>query len=87
MFRILIKFSSLFETTIQEFGQIDILINSAGTNVTKPALEVTEKEWDHILDVNLKGLFFCCQEAAKVMIPRKQGKIINISSVGGVKVL
>ncbi len=79
------QISSLFETTIQEFGQIDILINSAGTNVTKPALEVTEKEWDHILDVNLKGLFFCCQEAAKVMIPRKQGKIINISSVGGVK--
>ncbi|OLO37899.1 hypothetical protein BTR23_13250 [Alkalihalophilus pseudofirmus] len=75
----------LFEKTLQQFGRIDVLINNAGANVTKPATEVTEEDWDMIYDVNIKGLFFCSQEAAKIMIKQNQGKIINISSVGGVK--
>lgn len=65
------------------FGQIDILVNNAGTNVLNKALEVTEEEWDRIMNLNLKGLFFCCQEVGKRMVQQKSGKIINIGSQMG----
>lgn len=61
-------------------GNIDILVNSAGINIQADALDVTEEQWDKILDTNLKGSFFCCQAVAKKMVPRKEGKIINITS-------
>ncbi|OLO37916.1 hypothetical protein BTR23_13345 [Alkalihalophilus pseudofirmus] len=77
----------LFNIVENEFGKVDVLINGAGVNVTKPAVDVTENEWDYILDINLKGLFFCCQRAAKMMMKQKNGKIINISSTGGIKPL
>ena len=76
---------NLFNIVKEEFGRLDVLVNNAGANVTKPALEVTEADWDYISDVNMKGLFFSCQEAAKMMKEQGSGKIINISSVGGVK--
>ncbi|WP_209123276.1 SDR family NAD(P)-dependent oxidoreductase [Alkalihalobacillus sp. BA299] len=76
---------NLFQVTMDEFGRLDVLVNNAGANVTKPAIEVTVEDWDYINDVNIKGLFFACQEAAKIMINQDGGKIINISSVGGVK--
>ena len=66
-----------------DFGGIDILVNSAGINIPQIAEEVTENAWDKILDVNLKGAFFCCQAVGKVMIRQKSGKIINISSQAG----
>jgi NAD(P)-dependent dehydrogenase (short-subunit alcohol dehydrogenase family) len=62
------------------FGKIDILVNSAGVVLRKLAEEVSEEEWDFVLDVNLKGLFFCCQMIGKEMIKKRKGKIINISS-------
>ncbi|WP_216829836.1 SDR family NAD(P)-dependent oxidoreductase [Alkalihalobacterium elongatum] len=77
----------LFDTVEKEYKSLDVLINGAGVNVTKPAVEVTENEWDYILDINLKGLFFCCQRAAKTMMSQNKGKIINISSTGGIKPL
>jgi len=66
-----------------DFGGIDILVNSAGINIPQIAEEVTENAWDKILDINLKGAFFCCQAVGKVMIGQKSGKIINISSQAG----
>lgn len=72
--------NNLIETTVKEFGTIDILINNAGVNIAKPALEVTENDWDTVLDLNLKSVFFTSQAAAKFMSDQKNGKIINIAS-------
>jgi len=57
-----------------------VLVNSAGFGFTKPALEVTEEDWDKVLDVHSKGTFFCCQVFGRRMIERGYGKIINLSS-------
>ncbi|MBT2728622.1 SDR family oxidoreductase [Bacillus sp. ISL-75] len=59
---------------------IDVLVNNAGINIPKPALEVTEEDWDRVLDTNLKGVFFCSQQTGKYMVSQRKGKIINIVS-------
>ncbi|MCE2465907.1 MAG: SDR family oxidoreductase [Dehalococcoidia bacterium] len=64
----------------EDLGGLDILVNNAGVRVRKLALEVTEDEWDFVVDTNLKGVFFCSQAAAKLMIGRGGGRIINIAS-------
>jgi NAD(P)-dependent dehydrogenase (short-subunit alcohol dehydrogenase family) len=61
-----------------------VLVNCAGFGFTKAALEVTEQDWDHVLDVHAKGTFFCSQCLGKMMIDRKYGKIINLSSTWSV---
>jgi len=66
---------------VDHFGRLDIAVNSAGINIRKPALEFTENDWDAIIGVNLKGLFFCCQEEARAMIGGGGGRIINVSSL------
>jgi NAD(P)-dependent dehydrogenase (short-subunit alcohol dehydrogenase family) len=71
----------LVKKTVVSFNRIDILVNSAGMNIRKPAEEVTEEDWDNLMDVQLKGVFFTCQEVGKVMIRQKKGKIINIASL------
>ncbi len=63
------------------FGHLDILVNAAGVNRRTPSLEVDEELWDWILDVNLKGMFFASQEAARLMRDQGRGSIINIASV------
>lgn len=75
--------NQMVELVKQEFGHIDILINNAGVGKNSPAFEVTEEEWDQVIDTNLKGVFFCSQAVAKVMKEQNYGKIINISSVAG----
>jgi NAD(P)-dependent dehydrogenase (short-subunit alcohol dehydrogenase family) len=68
----------------EELGHIDVLVNNAGCNIRKPAVDVTWDDWNTILDTNLRGTFFVAQAVAKRMIPRKYGRIINIGSVTSV---
>jgi NAD(P)-dependent dehydrogenase (short-subunit alcohol dehydrogenase family) len=66
------------------FGQIHILVNNAGMNIRKPALEVTWSDWNQILDTNLRGTFFVAQAVARHMIAKGYGRIVNIGSVTSV---
>ena len=67
----------------RELGPIDILVNNAGVNLPRPALEVSEDQWDTILDTNLKGAFFCAQRVGRTMVARRGGRIVNIASAAG----
>jgi len=72
----------MVRSAIEEFGRIDVLVNNAGVIGEKPMMEMTEEDWDRVLDTNLRGVFFCSQRVAREMIERKEGgKIINNSSV------
>lgn len=73
-----------FIKKISGFKSIDILVNNAGINITNPALDVSENEWDSIMNINLKGLFFLTKDICKIMVKNKYGKIINISSQTGI---
>nr|WP_209810111.1 glucose 1-dehydrogenase [Ammoniphilus resinae] len=68
------------EQIIQYYGAIDILVNNAGINIPKPAVEVTESDWDRVMDLNLRSAFFVSQAVGRQMIKQKRGKIIHISS-------
>lgn len=72
------------EAVRARFGRLDILVNNAGLGANHPALEVTEADWDGMMDVNLKGLFFCCQAAGRLMLRQGHGRIINMSSQAGI---
>jgi 2-deoxy-D-gluconate 3-dehydrogenase len=70
---------------LERFGRIDILVNNAGINIPRLALEVTEDDWDRVLDVNLKGAFFTAQAVARAaLVPQGGGKVVNIASQNGV---
>ncbi|MFA5355770.1 MAG: SDR family NAD(P)-dependent oxidoreductase [Candidatus Paceibacterota bacterium] len=73
---------SLVQSAIDKWGKLDILVNNAGICSFKPFTELSEKDWDLTLDVNLKGEFLCAQAAVKQMIKQKSGSIINIASIG-----
>jgi gluconate 5-dehydrogenase len=66
---------------IRQLGHIDILMNNAGCNIRKPAVDVTWDDWSTIVDTNLRGIFFVAQAVARHMIPRRYGRIINMGSV------
>ena len=68
-----------------EFGPIEVLVNNAGVNLPRAALDLSPIEWDEVLDTNLRGLFFCSQSVARHMRKRKAGRIINISSAAGLR--
>lgn len=76
---------AMVDTVVRELGRIDILVNNAGINITRWATEVSEADWDKVLDIDLKGTFFCSQAVGKHMIARGGGgKIVNIASQNGV---
>lgn len=76
--------------TMEEFGKIDILVNCAGIIRRGPSIDFSEKDWDDVVNVNQKSLFFMCQAAAKEMLKQGKGKIINVASLlsfqGGINV-
>jgi len=80
--------NQVFDEVVKQFGRLDILVNNAGIFAPKPALELTEEDWDKTIRINLKGEFLCAQRAAKEMAKNNWGRIINIASVasGGVGV-
>jgi len=86
----------MVDRVVEEFGRIDILVNNAGRVQTKYMLDLTPEDWDRVVDVNQRGLFFCLQAVARQMVaqipeeirnadraPRSFGKIVNFSSVAG----
>ena len=66
-----------------KLGRIDILVNSHGVTKRMPSVDFPEAEWDRIIEVNLKGVFLCCQIVGRVMIRQGRGAIINLASIGG----
>ena len=72
--------TTMFEHVIGEFGSLDLLVNNAGVQTWKPLLEVTEEEWDLVVDTNLKGCFLCTQQAARYMKDHGGGSIVNLGS-------
>ncbi len=68
---------------IQQFAHLDILVNNAGVTRRAPAEKMSESEWNWVVDVCLKGTFFCCQTVGRIMIKQKNGNIINMASVAG----
>jgi len=73
----------VFETVVKEHGTLDILVNNAGITQDAQLYKMSEDQWDAVINVNLKGVFNCAQEAVKIMREKKTGSIINISSVVG----
>ena len=78
------QINETFARVQQHFGRLDILVNNAGLGANHPAVEVTEADWDQMMAVNLKGLFFCCQAAGRLMLKQGYGRIINMSSQASV---
>jgi 3-oxoacyl-[acyl-carrier protein] reductase len=74
---------AMIGTAVDKFGGVDILINNAGITKDKPMALMSEDDWDSVLDINLKGAFLCTKAAAKLMIKKRYGRIVNISSVAG----
>ncbi len=74
----------LITTTLDTFGQIDILVNNAGTTRDQLLMLMKEDDWDTVMRINLKGVFNCSKAAARSMMRKRQGRIINISSVSGI---
>jgi 3-oxoacyl-[acyl-carrier protein] reductase/pteridine reductase len=75
----------MFADVEQRLGRLDGLVNNAARFTRFDPLAITEKDWDFIHDVNLKAVFFCCQQAARIMQKQEEGRIVNISSLGGLR--
>ena len=79
------EISRMFGEVEQRFGRLDGLVNNAARFTRFDPLDITEKDWDFIHSVNLKSVFFCCQGAARLMKKTGGGRIVNISSLGGIR--
>ncbi len=76
---------SMVQRVVDEFGVIDILVNSAAMNIRAPLLELREDGWDRVINTDLKGYYLCSQAVGKRMVEQKRGSIINIASTAAIK--
>ena len=74
---------TLVDTAAKTFGRLDVLVNNAGVTADKLILRMQEEDFDKVINANLKGAFFCCKAACKLMMRQRYGRIVNISSVVG----
>jgi len=72
---------SMVAQTVKEFGQIDILVNNAGFDMRSTVVDMTDEAWERIVNINLRGTFYCCRAVLPHMLERGYGKIINLSSI------
>lgn len=84
---VLDQIERMIDFAVSKFGRLDILVNNAGIMVRSHAIDLLESDWDKVMNVNLKGMFFASQFAAKVMIKQGSGKIINLSSSQAIRIL
>ncbi len=77
--------AELTDQVVQKFKTIDILVNAQGINMKMPPLEINVNNWDALFATNVKGMMLACKSVGKVMVEKKQGKIINLSSVRGIR--
>jgi len=73
--------AALIKTAIDKWGRVDVLVNNAGIVDFKPFVDLSEADWDKVLNINLKGYFLCAQACAREMIKQKSGAIVNIASI------
>ena len=78
-----VQVESAVNQTVSAFGGLDVMINNAGIALNKLITDTTNDEWQNILNTNLSGVFYGCRAAARVMIPRQSGSIVNLSSIWG----
>lgn len=71
------------DEAVQRFGQLDVVVNNAAVANRTPTLDLRDTEWQEVLDVNLVGAFRVCREAARHMLPRRQGRLVNVASTHG----
>jgi len=74
----------MVKTAMDAFGRIDILVNNAGITRDTLMLKMSEKDWDDVLNTNLKSAYLCTKAVSKIMLKQKSGKIINITSIAGI---
>lgn len=79
-----LQMESAVKQTISAFGSLDVMVNNAGIALQKLITQTTDDEWQKILNTNLSGVFYGCREAARVMVAKGRGSIVNISSIWGV---
>lgn len=76
---------AMVKTVTERFGRLDVLVNNAGVTCDKLLMRMTDADFDKVLDTNLKGAFHCCRAASRTMLRQRVGRIINISSVVGLR--
>jgi NAD(P)-dependent dehydrogenase (short-subunit alcohol dehydrogenase family) len=77
--------ADVIDMALRRYGRLDIAVQCAGVDVMKKALQQTLDDFDHVMDVNLRGAFVACQAAASAMLPRRYGRIVNVSSVNALR--
>ncbi len=81
------EIAALMDRAVEQFGQLDILVTSAGGAAFGPIMESRTEDWDMLMNVNLRGTYLCCKNALKHMLPRKGGHILNVLSIASHMIL